>query len=251
MWTFTLYQNLIDTISFDETFSSIKLLAKLFLLIFQKTNTLEFDIVSIISAIKETITILAIIIGGIWTYHLFILRRHQHQKLEIYHDLTEVPLNKFNKLLSIVVIIKNTGEVAISIGNVILKLSQILPLIKPLRVCLDNDGDLKEFLLKTLGSNEKKWPKEKIAWPELGFLKSAGNHWIEPGNSQKIAFDFIVNHSVKTIRIESSFENNQINKSILPEIFSTNNTQTNPYFWNNVSIHTFNKEKETLATIYL
>ena len=75
------------------------------------------DVATIVSIVQSITTVIAIIIGGIWSYMLFVSRRQRYPRVKIEHQITCRPVSELKLLLSIDVTITNSSEVLDIIRN--------------------------------------------------------------------------------------------------------------------------------------
>jgi nitrate reductase gamma subunit len=80
---------------------------------------------NILDIIQALFTILAIIIGGIWSYMLFIKRRQRFPRAIVEHQVFHKTLAKDKILLNLTTIITNTGEVLLELEKCVVRIQQI------------------------------------------------------------------------------------------------------------------------------
>lgn len=148
--------------------------------------------------IEAIVTILAIIVGGVWGYWLFVKNRQRYPRAEISQSVIHKDLDNEKTLLHVDVIITNIGNVLLEIISLKTKISQILPLPDKIKKTITDGQDP---VLE--GKTEVDWPLK--ASREEQFEKSGCE--IEPGESQSIQFDFFIDSDVELIEIYSSVVN--------------------------------------------
>lgn len=148
-----------------------------------------------LSAIVQAVfTVAAIIGGGFWFYK----RRQRYPRADVTHSITHKALPNGKLLLHVTVTISSKGEVLLSLISGVTRIQQVLPL--PSSV-LDTINKGLDPVKK--GQTEVEWPlieERKPKWKE-------GKIEIEPGESDHIDCDFILEGSVKTIEVYSYFKN--------------------------------------------
>ena len=152
----------------------------------------------IFSIIQKFVTIVAIIIGGLWTYNMFIMHRESFPKADISYDIEEVKLSDEYILIQVYIRVKNTGNTVLRLleGNV-----RLLDISFPHRKIETEINDLKEneartdpdFSWRTIQYVMMKWDKGMIE--------------IEPGSTDQLDFEFIIKPKYKVIKIYSWFTN--------------------------------------------
>jgi hypothetical protein len=153
----------------------------------------------IFEIIQSVITTLAIIVGGIWSYMLFVSRRQKFPRAKIEHHIDYRSVGSTKMILSIDVMITNSSEVLLSLLSWEIKAKQVLP----------PRGQLVQFLL--LESEEKSsTAPEVIVWETIAVRKDEhkkGLFEIEPGEQHQFHLDFLLDADVSTILVESFFKN--------------------------------------------
>jgi len=174
--------------------------------IFVSPSTEPFSITSCketIDLIEAIFTILAIIVGGVWGYWLFVKNRQRYPRANVSQSIIHKDLGNKKTLLHVDVLITNIGNVLLEIISLKTKASQILPL----------PGDIKKTI--TDGQDPVLEGETEVDWPiidsrEEQFEKSECE--IEPGESQSIQFDFFIDSDVELIEIYSSVVNEKKRK---------------------------------------
>ena len=69
------------------------------------------------SIIQKIVTVSAIIIGGLWTYNMFIMHREAYPKADISYEIEEIKLTDEYTFLQIFIKIKNTGNTVLRLLN--------------------------------------------------------------------------------------------------------------------------------------
>lgn len=157
-----------------------------------KNNASFFDIA------KNVFTIIAFIVGGIWSYMLFVKKRPKYPCANITHCITHRPITEKKILLNVDVGISNVGAVLLSLVPVETRLLQVVP---PPSDVLD---DVKR------GINPVKNGEKEIQWPIIdtqiaNFEK--GRFEIEPCEQDHLYYDFIVGNEVESIEVYTYFKN--------------------------------------------
>jgi hypothetical protein len=161
-----------------------------------------------VETVQAIVTTAAIIIGGIWTYNLFIKERKQFPHANLEQKISHVALSQRTNLLRVGIEIANTGTSRLLLGKSIIRVQQILP-IPPCPkqgpcAAEQVNAALKEAELKT---DRFSWPL--IAERDKRFEQPLD---IEPGEKDFIEFEFSVPSDVKVIRVYSYFRNDQKSK---------------------------------------
>jgi hypothetical protein len=158
-----------------------------------------------VETVQAIITTAAIIIGGIWTYNLFVKERQQFPHANIEQKISHVALSKQTNLLRVGIEIANTGSSRLLLGKSIIRVQQILP-IPP---CPKQGPCASQQVNAAIKESERQ--ADRFSWPliaerEKGFEQPLD---IEPGEKAPIEFEFVVPSDVKVIRVYSYFRNDQ------------------------------------------
>lgn len=157
-------------------------------------NTLK----GIIDVTAASATVIAIIVGGYWTYMLFVKTRQKYPRAKIEHNITQKHLSHNKLLLHVAINISNTGSVLLSPISGEIRIQQLIPLSFEIQDSINKGKDPVEDK-----HTEVLWPL--IARKELKLKK--GDLEIEPGESDQILYDFILDADIQTIQIYSYFKN--------------------------------------------
>ena len=76
---------------------------------------------------QSVVTIVAVIVGGIWTYDVFIKERRDYPHANIEHKITHLSLANKNWLLRVGLDLTNAGNSLMRIDESFIRIQQILP----------------------------------------------------------------------------------------------------------------------------
>lgn len=154
------------------------------------------DVADIVQAF---ITALALIVGGAWTYLLFVSKRQRFPRAKIEHQVAQRAVSAGAIFLIIEIIISNTGDVLLSLVSGEIEVRQVCP----------PGGNFLQLL--TAGPQTTGRRVELVDWPAL-FTYS--EDWpgkriieIEPGESEQLLYTLLVQAEVKSIYLYSYFRN--------------------------------------------
>jgi len=94
------------------------------------------------AALESVVTVVAIVVGGIWTYRAFIRSRGNHPRAKIEHQVSFRGLPNGSQLLILDVFIENVGQIPISLRGADTWVQQILPLPADVQARIDNGLDV-------------------------------------------------------------------------------------------------------------
>ena len=163
----------------------------------EKADT-SCDWATIITLAKDFLTGVAIILGGIWTYILFIRTRQKFPRANIIHDIKHLSLPNDKTLLHIDIRLSNVGDVLLSLASGEVRVQQVLPL----------PDELANIIEK--GEDPVKDEEREIEWPLIGERSCSwkkDDFEVEPGESDNLLFDFIIEKEVKVVEVYSYFQN--------------------------------------------
>lgn len=173
---------------------------------------MDFELLKNISGvIQTTIAILALMVGGIWTYSLFVLKRQRYPKADVEHGFKLVKLTENKNLLIVTVTLRNSGEVVINLRKGEVRISQILPLQSDMLESLNAGRDIRKVMIDKIETDKNLWPTEIVPWPELHYAQLTQPRIVEPGNSEQIVYDVVIDSTVKVVRIQSFCRHSMFN----------------------------------------
>ncbi len=156
------------------------------------------DVKIITEIIESIISTLAIIVGGYWAYLKFIRKRESFPRADIEHKIFYKLIGNGKRLVHLSVIIKNIGEVLLSISSADIRINRIFPLSEELKNKLEKNQQL---ILE--GFNEIFW--EYLLEKEITFRENECE--IEPIEDQVFDFDVIIDDTIQVIQVYSYFKN--------------------------------------------
>ena len=133
-----------------------------------------------ISTIQAIVTTIAVIIGGIWTYLLFIEHREIAPRVNISHKIQSADITENITWLHIESRINNIGKTRVTLSN-----GQVrLQLIKPLADSIQKKIDLGKSIFDS--------PNNIVLWPLIKKRQFDREIILEPGEVDIIPIEFIV-----------------------------------------------------------
>ena len=149
-------------------------------------------------ALKNLVEAGGIIVGGFWTWMLFIKKREKFPRAKITHAIVHRSLPEGRRLLHLDVKISNTGEVLLTIVSGKAWVQQVLPPPRRLVAAIDHREDP-----VGAGETEYRWP----------LVARRENDWstqsidIEPGEDHQISYDLFIDCDATTVAIYTYFKN--------------------------------------------
>jgi hypothetical protein len=154
---------------------------------------------------QSVVTIIAVLVGGLWTYDVFIKERHDYPHANIEHKITHLPLTAKNRLLRVGLDLTNAGSSLMEINQSIVRIQQILPAVP-----CSNDPCAASQLKDASAEVERK--DDHFTWPLIAERDVKATIEIEPGEKQSLDYEFVIPSTVKAIRIYTYFKNEQRSK---------------------------------------
>ena len=174
---------------------------------------------------KDVVATLAILVGGIWTYNIFVKERQNFPHANLEHQISHIRLTKELNVLRIGVEIANTGSSRIVVG----KANVWIQKIKPLSPCENGAACLAKELSEAPADPDKK--ADRPEWPLLAARQICTTRKdgaqddcplmtgrepgrgafvdIEPGEKDVVDFEFVVPADVQIARVYTYFRNDK------------------------------------------
>jgi hypothetical protein len=154
--------------------------------------------------VQRIVTTAAILIGGLWTYNIFIKEREQYPHAIIELKLSHVMLSERVNLLRVGIEISNTGKSLMQLGSSIVRIQQVLPFLP-----CPNEGPCAATEVGN-ALNEVERQADHFTWALIAERNSKFNRLnIEPGEKQEMEFEFAISPEIKVVRVYSYFRNGQ------------------------------------------
>jgi hypothetical protein len=149
-------------------------------------------------ALQSVATVVALIVGGIWTFRAFVKKREDQPRAKIEHSASHRMLPNNQYLLVLDVFIENVGEVAICLGRSETWLQQIVPLPYNVRCLIENGED-------AVPEGQSEAP-----WTLLGSVHenkyTKNNCIIDAHEREQFRHNFLFDSDVQTIQIYTYLE---------------------------------------------
>jgi hypothetical protein len=171
-----------------------------------------------IGALKDAATVMAVVMGGIWTYFLFRWRRLRYPRLNVQHKICHWSASG-QVLLHVGVETKSVGEVILKLESILVRVQQLMPLPDSVVDAMtagedpvpENHSEVSWQLITERRCDWKKEPRE-----------------IEPGEIEEHPFDFVIPADVEKIQVYSHIDNARKRRRLLfwkaPKVIGWNTT---------------------------
>jgi hypothetical protein len=175
------------------------------------------DINAKLQAIQAALTIVAIVVGGLWAYMLFIKQRQQYAHLKIEHHVAHVLLPQHRIVLFVDVEHSNVGSVKVSLTSADVKIYALRQQALTAEAIEQvNEGrfgaDEPDSLWDIQAERKTTWAPQRSIFPEIfATFRNTGKHSdervVEPGESDQLHYEFILSDDTWPLLIYSYFEN--------------------------------------------
>lgn len=175
---------------------------------------------------------IALLVGGWWTYNLFVRKRAAFPKVELSHEFFLID-QPDDRVLHVVVRLKNTGEVLVPITQGFCRTQ----LVKPVDDVEGNHHESQSVrgklrMLRVSQGAEIDWPMLE----ERSITLSEGECGVEPNEVQEFPFDFPFSPATEVVKIYSFIQNDLCRAS------------GKTYGWSKSSLVDLNKLKDATPT---
>lgn len=158
-----------------------------------------------IDILQSITTIIAVIIGGFWTYDVFIKERRNVPHANIEHRISHLTLAKNAHLLRVGIELSNAGGSMMGISQSIVRVQQILPQVS----CAGDPCAVNQLKIAATEIDRK---EDRFAWPLIAERNVTTRIEIEPGEKQSLDYEFVVPATTKAVRVYTYFKNDQKSK---------------------------------------
>jgi hypothetical protein len=134
--------------------------------------------------------VIALIVGAVWTYRLFVRQRSNIVRVNIEHVVRGFLLQNDQRLIRVVMEIHNLGTVLLQPTKGSLSIYAVSPSTK----------GLIHKVYESSETADKNWPEIK----NLPINFAEDNFRLEPGEKERYPYDFIVPSSLEIVQIHSS-----------------------------------------------
>jgi hypothetical protein len=153
---------------------------------------------SVAEIFQAGVTGAAIVVAGFWTYRLFVRKREAAQRAKISHEISSLVLAGSQRLVHVAATVENTGQTLIRLQDGFMRIQRVLPLSEAEHATLADGTDLVPE-----GECEVRWPliKQRL------YNWKKGEAEIEPGETEVLPADFIIDAAVEAVFIYTYVRN--------------------------------------------
>lgn len=156
------------------------------------------DLKSLFDVLDIPIKWIALAVGAVWTYNLFIKKRSKLPKAILQISARSWALSESSRLVRVTVVAQNRGDVLLNLHSCRVWIQQVRPLVPQLAELLEQTGTVASD-----GKREAEWPlvaENEVTWPQ-------GSCEIEPGESQQLDFDLVLASPLDTVIVYAYVRN--------------------------------------------
>jgi flagellar biogenesis protein FliO len=149
-------------------------------------------------ALQASVAVLAMVIGAIWTYKIFVQHRQKYPRANVTLRVDSWCVGAERRLIHTSVCVANVGETLVELASGLVRLQQVLPMDAEIagRIARDTDP-------VSEGECEVLWPQLRERQCQWGAIPRE----IEPGETDEYHFDFVIPAAVRVIEVYSYLQN--------------------------------------------
>lgn len=169
--------------------------------------------------LSNAATVMAVIFGGVWAYHVYIQKRQRFPRAELRNVVERLGLSDGRHLLRVTVRIENKGDVLISVADGDVRVAPVLP--------------VSEDSMPGLAARPATVPyaSARFPWPVMWRCEWQDGESVvevEPAESHEIHVDFVLTSPIEVVHIYS-----YIGNKLKPRRFG----RARPIGWKSASYH--------------
>lgn len=152
-----------------------------------------------LEALESFCTIIAIIAGGFWALAHFYRRRERFPRARFEQDVVSWEISEQHRVVRVKLTIHNHGEVLLPVSNGFTWIQQVKPWPPELLAAI------------AAGKSPLVDEETEVRWPLMDERKFAfsGQKELEPGESDELNLDFVIDKSAEEILIYSHVDNDK------------------------------------------
>jgi len=147
-----------------------------------------------LESLKSLFTVVAIVVGAIWTYRAFVRKRHKYPRAKLGQSISSWRFPDEKTLLRVCVRIENVGEVLLKLPAGEIWVQQMLPCPQEVKEKITGGGDP---VLRG---------EAQIQWPLVG-ERTLKEREIEPGESDEVPAEFVIAPNIEQVLVYTHFKN--------------------------------------------
>lgn len=166
---------------------------------------------AIVDVLQPSVTIAALIAGGIWTYMIFVHRREARPRLQTQHEVVHMAIDAERRWVRVKLYLKNIGDVLVRTDAYDIYVQQVLPIdpdaaASAISIQSQATGSPREIdwpLLQSRVLERSKRRKGAIPDPVAAIQELR----LEPKEADELVVDFVIPAEVSIIQVYSHIQN--------------------------------------------
>jgi len=161
--------------------------------------------------LESIVTIVGIVVGGVWAYLLFVKRRQKFPRAVLKHSIESWEVSENERLVRVVLLVENKGEVLLRILDGFTWVQQMRPW----------PGEVIQGHAEAGKNAGKASAPSEIAWPLIAERPHKTIREIEPAEVDEICVDFIIDKGFEQVLVYSFLANSKKSERKLGWMTST------------------------------
>lgn len=152
------------------------------------------------ASLESAFKMCALVVGGFWTYLLFVRKRQTYPRAKLNHRIFATPISDSKTLLRVTAEIRNEGDVLMQLSSGFTSIQRIKPW---------PDGLSSHAAPAT---TEENVIKTEFDWPTLEKVSvkfGAGTQEIEPKESDELHWDIVIDSSAEIVLVYTYIRNTE------------------------------------------
>ncbi len=155
------------------------------------------DVKDLAGIFQSAVTIIAIVIGGVFAWFKLQAFRDFEPHLTVTHEIGHRPIGTTYTHIDVTAVLHNSSKVNLGLREAVFRLQRIGP---------TTDEEIESLYAEVFESSEH----DHLQWPtleEVGLTWESGELVIEPGESHRETYEFIISSDVQVVLVYTFFEN--------------------------------------------
>ena len=155
------------------------------------------------TVVQAAATSIGILVGGLWTYFLFVRKRQRFPRANISHQVFYKRISEGKALLNVETVITNSGDVLLCLESGFVRVQQILPIPEAIGSTIEQ------------GRDPVAEDGREVDWPLLStrtFTWAKGKAEVEPGEIDRLVSDHLIDADVRVVSVYSYVKNTKKGK---------------------------------------
>lgn len=159
-----------------------------------------WDALAALTAVQATVTVSAVLVGGVFAYYKLDLFREFHPHLTIEQSISHRRVGTTSTHMSVTARVHNSSKIAVSIREALYRIQVVSPTTDE-----EVEGVYQEYSRNNVDENYMPWPIDSESlyrWDDHTFV-------IEPGGTDQEVFEFLVPPDLESVLVYAYFSREQ------------------------------------------